>query len=237
MVFDVSDPESVTQVGSCAVPYYGYDISLDSDRAYVAAGMTGLLVIDISDPLNPQLMAQVALDGYAMGVHAANQMAYVSSYDSMLIAVDISDPFNPVEVGFHSAPGRALDVYYASPYIYVVCDTVGLLIYEYMGTGCEERNLRLATFQPGYYLRRNPIMNGCIELTAYHGGIPETCDFLLYDVSGSLVRDYDLAISGARDREVMLPVMDLPGGVYFLVVKNDRVALQESQAFKIIKTH
>jgi len=231
MVFDVSDPESVTQVGSCAVPYNGYDISLDGNHAYVAAGMVGLLIIDISDPLNPLLTAQMALDGYAMGVHATGQMAYVSSYDSMLIAVDISDPFNPVEVGFHSAPGRALDVYYASPYIYVVCDTVGLLIYAYMGTGCEERNLRLATFQSGCNLKRNPVMNGCIELTAFPSEIPAACDFLLYDASGSLVRDYTRLMTAARDREVRLPVMDLPGGVYFLVIEKDGAAIQK---FKII---
>ncbi len=233
MVFDVSDPESVTQVGSCAVPYYGYDISVDGDHAYVAASITGLLIIDISDPLNPQMTAQMALDGYATGIHAVGQMAYVSSYDSMLFAVDISDPVNPVEAGFHSTPGRALDVYYSYPYIYVVCDTVGLLIYEYTGTGCEDRTSGAIFSQSAYRLVRNPVTSGYIELAARFHEIPTACDFSLYDASGSLVRDYDQAIGGTRDRNVRLPVTDLPGGVYFLVIKNGRIASQE---FKIIKT-
>ncbi|MEO0112951.1 MAG: hypothetical protein ABIK80_03215, partial [candidate division WOR-3 bacterium] len=65
--------------------------------------------------------------------------AYVADEDSGLRIIDISDPQNPQEVGYYDTPGEARGVYVSGSYVYIADCSVGLQIYQFYGTGINEK--------------------------------------------------------------------------------------------------
>jgi hypothetical protein len=60
---DTSDPSRPVELGRLAFGATAQAITLDGDRAWVATGSHGVLLVDLADPEAPQLIGRVNLDG------------------------------------------------------------------------------------------------------------------------------------------------------------------------------
>jgi hypothetical protein len=144
LVFDVSDPAHLTEVGS----YTGEigDVDVAGDYAYLVIRGSGLAVVDVSDPANPDRVGAYDRVGMAGGVAVTagdppgHIYAYVATgYD--LQVLDVSDPANPLEagsydlpeVGSYGHPEPAFGVDVDGGYVYVANQHEGLFILRFTG--------------------------------------------------------------------------------------------------------
>jgi hypothetical protein len=58
--------------------YAGLDVYVIGQHAYVAAGISGLVVVDVRPTANPKQVATVPTPGEADGVFAIHSFAYVA---------------------------------------------------------------------------------------------------------------------------------------------------------------
>ena len=84
-------------VGQCAGGY-PYDVAVQGNYAYVAAG-TAMTVVDISTPSEPHQVAEVPMPGVVTRVAVAGAYAYAAAGEAGLWIVNVSDPANPVVAG------------------------------------------------------------------------------------------------------------------------------------------
>jgi len=63
VTIDTSDPSRPVELGRLAFAATAQAVTLDGDRAWVAAGSHGALLVDLADPELPQLIGRVNLDG------------------------------------------------------------------------------------------------------------------------------------------------------------------------------
>ena len=75
-IIDVSDPYNPLEVGNCGIPYFGFDVQVKDNFAYVAAVDSGLRIIDVSDPYNPFEAGHCTFPGYAYGVYIAGNWSW-----------------------------------------------------------------------------------------------------------------------------------------------------------------
>lgn len=81
--------EEFAQVSGLGTTGVATDILLDGDRAYVAAGVIGLVVYDISDPFSPAAIDSADTPDEAIGVALGGTVAYVSDVTTLRI-LDVS---------------------------------------------------------------------------------------------------------------------------------------------------
>ncbi len=67
-VVDIADPTAPQRVGTAELAALGRDVDVDGDRAYVAVGSQGLVVVDVSDPAAMSTLHHITPDGSVMGV-------------------------------------------------------------------------------------------------------------------------------------------------------------------------
>jgi hypothetical protein len=77
-------------------------VAVFGDRAVLAAGTGGLLVIDVGDPAAPVVVGAYATPGRAADVAVAGATAYL--IDGDLRIIDVSNPTAPALVGFYDLP-------------------------------------------------------------------------------------------------------------------------------------
>lgn len=115
-------------VGSLAIPGEPYSVFVSGDYAYVAAGITGLMIVDVSAPSAPTLKGSYNTDGYATGVFVSGNYAYVADESYGLVIVNISNPASPSRVGGYNTQGVATNVFVNGDYAYVADGANGLVI-------------------------------------------------------------------------------------------------------------
>jgi len=75
------------------------DVWLDEDRAYVAAGKSGIIILDILDPFYTRRIGQITTPGQALRVRAWNEILYIQDSLAGLMVVDVREPQHPYELG------------------------------------------------------------------------------------------------------------------------------------------
>ncbi len=128
-VFDVSNLQSVHELGHVDTPGDARDVAAAGDYAYVADWRTGLQVIDISNPSAPVLVGSCDTDGIADGVYCHGGMVYVADHAGGLKVFDVSDPTAPTLVGHVYTP-YANAVFVTDDLIYVADRDWGLVVIE-----------------------------------------------------------------------------------------------------------
>lgn len=117
-------------VGIYSGGYDFWDVRVQGDIAYVAAGPDGLLTFDVSDPANP-----VLLDQYSSGavfyrkLDVQGHLAFVADYGSGFKVFDVSDPTN-IKFADSRGLGYATDVCVAGEVAYIADGTSGVFIYN-----------------------------------------------------------------------------------------------------------
>lgn len=96
VTIDTSDPTQPVELGRLAFPGTAQSITLDGDRALVAAGNYGILIVDLVDPLEPRLIGRVNLDGSVRHVLPLGEDLLLVAEDREGVSLqDLSDPERP----------------------------------------------------------------------------------------------------------------------------------------------
>ena len=97
-VFDLADPVKPRKVTSLQLASQAFDITVLSNRAYIACSDAGLEIVDISNPGVPRSLGVAATEGVIWDVSVAGNYAYLASSLYGLEVVDISNETNPQRV-------------------------------------------------------------------------------------------------------------------------------------------
>ncbi|HEX8684816.1 MAG TPA: hypothetical protein VF707_21035, partial [Ardenticatenaceae bacterium] len=148
-IFDVSQPDDPTTVGSFEFPFpYNWvpGIALSDTYAYVTAFRAGLWVIDISDSTNPTEVGfyranesdQRSVDIAAWGGYAFvaennwDDFVYTGGVGRGGVRVyDVSDPSQPRPVDFFSTPGMPRHITVHDGLIYLADDQGGVFVFRF----------------------------------------------------------------------------------------------------------
>lgn len=98
LVYDLSDPLKPRKVTTLKLADEAYDITVLSNRAYIACSDAGLEIVDISNPIAPRSLGVAATEGIIWDVSVAGNYAYLASTGYGLEVVDISDETDPRRV-------------------------------------------------------------------------------------------------------------------------------------------
>jgi hypothetical protein len=194
-IFDISNPELPTEVGSLTLPApadltSGIDVS--NGYVYLTLYQAGLKIIDVSNPSQPFEVFTYNQNVWFWDVNLGGTYAYVTDTYAAYTKVDVfdvSDPTNPVIVGvrtFGSPPPHAYknfvygDVLFVGdlmdPYLSVV-DVSNPLIPTiisdqviadiYTGIDVTDNYIFLATKGAGLHIYENPYGIVPVELTSF----------------------------------------------------------------------
>ena len=136
MVFDISDPETPREIGSCNVPDRPWNVTVRGGYAFVADHYEGgLRIIDVSNPAAPFEIGHYPptppVSGYyARDVAVSGNYAYVAASSYGLSIIDISDPSSPSEVGFYDTAGYAYGIAVNGSFAYVADYSNGFLVFD-----------------------------------------------------------------------------------------------------------
>lgn len=212
VVFDVSDPAEMTQVGSYLILALSNDIEIRGDLALIATSassdgtvLTTTLVLDISDPTNPTLIEQTAPVEYLSFASSAafHDSKVFLSYIDELVAFDFSDPASPtLWMGIADLPRAAGQR--------IAIDVYGDVVFVNTANGFMLLDPRTSNAPIG--LSRLPYHNQIVNRAsrfAVDGGLlcmPDE-DLYVYDVSDSQFPD-------------LRSIFDLPGTGHDVAIKD-----------------
>jgi len=128
-ILDVSDPTSVDfhEVYS----WGAHDVDLSGRHAYVAAGLTGLVVLDVSDPGSPVEVGSIAFDSMgAETIDVSGSLAYVAGNIPDLQIINVSNPSSPVVLGTFDTTGLVTDVAVSPGFAYIADSGAGLRVVD-----------------------------------------------------------------------------------------------------------
>lgn len=100
LIFDISNPESLTYVGYIYHATYtsspGFVI-VDGDYAYLSAtGSDSLTIIDVSNPASPTILSNLPLSEHSIGLYKKGDYVYACCQgDCTFQIIDVSDPASP----------------------------------------------------------------------------------------------------------------------------------------------
>jgi hypothetical protein len=113
--------------------YEAWDVRVQGNIAYIAAGPDGLVTLDVSDPANPVLLDQhsVGLNPFYRKLDVQGKRAYVANYAastySGLVIYDVSDPSNLDFLDYGSL-SYATDVHVEGEVAFIADGTFGVYI-------------------------------------------------------------------------------------------------------------
>ncbi|HEX7321255.1 MAG TPA: hypothetical protein VF399_12975 [bacterium] len=132
-IVSIADPESTFVVGSYVTQKNFQGVSVRDTFAYIAVAASdgGMMILNVSDRSNPLFAGQDAWF-YAYNIAAPEgdtQYAYVAAR-YWFIVEDVSWPQYPSYVRRFSTPGNVHDLFVIDSIAYLVCEQMGLLVYN-----------------------------------------------------------------------------------------------------------
>jgi hypothetical protein len=83
-IINISNPQSLYEVGFCTVPGRAERVVISGNFAYVADYFTGIRVINIANPYSPYEVGFYDTPDWALGVAASGDNVYVADYGAGL---------------------------------------------------------------------------------------------------------------------------------------------------------
>jgi hypothetical protein len=93
-IMDISDPSLAHEVRLLRLPGVIYNLAVDSNYLYVAAGYGGLLIYDISAPAAPKQLARLQDDSPFYHLYPSGDLL-IAVTAQRLISIDVSQPIFP----------------------------------------------------------------------------------------------------------------------------------------------
>lgn len=109
VVIDISSPDAPVLAATVSVGGSTYDIAVDGDYAYAAAGGDGVVVLDIGDPSSPVPVAWANTGGSAVSVAVSSGVLWVADHTA-ISAWNVADPLSPSPIGWEEVQQFALGV-------------------------------------------------------------------------------------------------------------------------------
>ena len=168
-VIDVSNPNSVVEVGCIDIDGTAMDIAIAGDFLYIADNSMGLRVIDISDPLSCiERSSLISADEHPLGIAAAGDYVYLADARAGMGVIDVSDPDNPAITGYYVAEDYCNNVAVAGDYAYLLEVDAGLRILDISNPA----NPVLTALHPfSGYMRELTFDDGFVYVAGYEGGL------------------------------------------------------------------
>ncbi len=190
VVFDISDPANLAQVGSMALTGPANAIYVAGGYAYITA--EGLQVVDVSDPTWPVEVGFVGTQGMARGVTFVGGYAYVADFQSLLV-IDVSNPAVPSILGEYPATHKS------NAYNVVTVDN-----YAYVAGGGDFKVVDISN-------PAAPIEVGSVDISV--GGAIDVvaADGYVYALGYSPADN----LAGLRVLDISDPAIPIPTGLYF----------------------
>lgn len=134
-IVDVSDPGNPFKTGAYFPDASTTEVNgvfVDGNRAYLAGGVDGLLILDVSAPSDPAFISQSRLPGgfgisYAVDVMTLGNYGYVADLYTGIHIVDVTDPSKPSYKKGIALPG-AHDLDLSGNYLYATLEGNGMAI-------------------------------------------------------------------------------------------------------------
>jgi len=139
-LIDISDPDHPVE-GETLEIGQGFDVCVQGDVAYLAAGYYKLLAIDLTTLAMPMIPDVTDSSWSARSLAVEGNLACILIRDhGVLMVYGLDDPLAPELLAQTEVFGSAMDVAMDEGLIYVTKDTEGLSIYQYShDTGLQER--------------------------------------------------------------------------------------------------
>lgn len=118
-VFNVSDPNHISQVGIYDEVVEPYDIEIAGNLALISDRNNGVHVVDISSPATPTQLAHLGTDLLASDTAILQNIAYIAAYAEGLVVFDLSNPSEPEFLTRLDTPKYARRVAVSGSYVYV----------------------------------------------------------------------------------------------------------------------
>ncbi|MDH5403020.1 MAG: hypothetical protein OEY49_11060 [Candidatus Heimdallarchaeota archaeon] len=97
LIYDISDPINPVVVKQITGTTRIYELFIDGDTLYCAAGENGgLIVVDITNPASAYILKTYPLTGTAVQIIVDGDFAYLSNSAGGMTIFDVSNPKNPV---------------------------------------------------------------------------------------------------------------------------------------------
>src|ERR1043166_252947 len=114
------------------------DVTVVSNRAYVAIGKEGLAIFDVSNPAQPMRLAGIATSGLARKVQVAGNYAYVghqsqwtgSNNLARWDVLNVSNPASPTPMGSYETAGTANGAHVLGNNAYLADGSAGLEVLD-----------------------------------------------------------------------------------------------------------
>ena len=134
-IYDISNPESLTVVGSYNTPGNANGVVINGNYAGLTDGTSGLRVIEISNPAAPTEVGFNAPSGSANAIAISGDHVFITDSTNGLRIVNVSTPANPTESGIFHEPGYALNVVVNGSRAYLAAGQAGLKIFDIANPG------------------------------------------------------------------------------------------------------
>ncbi len=125
---DISDPTEPAEISHALMPATVQGIFIDGNYAYVADGLSGLIIVDINDINNPTVVGEFETNGFCVNVFVGGNTAFLANQDAGLQIVDVGSPSAPALIS--AIESVANDVFVEGNYAYIAHDYRGILIYD-----------------------------------------------------------------------------------------------------------
>lgn len=104
-IFDITDPSTLTLVGSASEHSDGHDLYVAGSLAFITDGSGNVSIVDVSDPANPKEIYHSGLNTTWVGrVAVQGKYLYtVGSANRQLTIYDISNPRAPRQIGISAS--------------------------------------------------------------------------------------------------------------------------------------
>jgi len=195
-IISYGDPWNPYEIGSFPISFASGIWVIDT-LAYLGGDENGLVVLSVADPASPYQVGSANFR--CVFVRVADSLAYIDGGGYFRI-LNILNPTNITEVGRHSFGGYQL--WADSNYIYCACNERGIVIYEILEPGINEREIK---GPPG-----NPLIPTIIRSGARLRFSPKS-RVEVRDAVGRLIK------TNNPGEEVVFS--GVPAGVYFLIEK------------------
>jgi len=90
-ILDISVPSDPVLIWEYQVTLDGWDVAIEGDFVYLAAGTDGLVIINIANPDLPSVVGNCTTPGTATGVTVVGTLAYVTDHPNLQI-INVTNP-------------------------------------------------------------------------------------------------------------------------------------------------
>ncbi|MEO0083503.1 MAG: T9SS type A sorting domain-containing protein, partial [candidate division WOR-3 bacterium] len=221
-IINVANPSNPYHVYQYIPNTEGYmkGVYVVGDTAYVCDDENGIFIFDVSNPSNPILLT-IYPTRSASDIIVRGNLAFLADGYFGIRILDISNLQSIQEVGYYQRGWYAKDIKVIDNLIHVILDEGGYAIFEYYGAGLEEGPSQNNVARK-LYLEVLPLPSKSAFLIKYNIINQNKVSLDILDPMGRIKRVIKNETMKVGDYQLNLDVSDLPAGVYFIRLKQER---------------